>query len=71
VVGGRWKPLHYLYKRTLYTDVAVACGAGGACYVKNDGIAPFNGSVTVRIFSLSLSLSLSHFLCVQQQCYPF
>ena len=32
VVGGRWKPLHYLYRRSLYADVIASCGAGGECY---------------------------------------
>jgi beta-mannosidase len=26
VVGGRWKPLHYLYRRSLYADVMCTCG---------------------------------------------
>ena len=36
VLGGRWKPLHYLYRRSLFADVMAACGIGGWCYVKND-----------------------------------
>lgn len=35
VLGGRWKPLHYWYSKFLFTDVGVACGVSGACYVKN------------------------------------
>ena len=46
VLGGRWKPLHYLYRRSVFTDVMAACGAGGACYVKNDAAGePFVGQV--------------------------
>jgi len=40
VVGGRWKPLHYML-RDLYRDVFVTCGflrqeGGLVCYVRND-----------------------------------
>ena len=52
VLGGRWKPLHYLYSRSLYADVMATCGIGGTCYVKNDraGLA-FNGTVTLEALS--------------------
>ncbi|CAJ1426374.1 unnamed protein product, partial [Effrenium voratum] len=43
VLGGRWKPLHYLYRRSIFADVMVACGADGQCYVKNDGPTAFEG----------------------------
>ena len=36
VRGGRWKPLHYWFERSLFRDVLVACGAAAACYVRND-----------------------------------
>ena len=36
VRGGRWKPLHYWFASTLYSDVFVACGKSGVCYVRND-----------------------------------
>ena len=35
VPGGRWKPSHYMLARG-FGNVAAACGADGACYVKND-----------------------------------
>lgn len=51
VIGGRWKPLHYLYTRSLYADVMATCGnsSAGTCYVKNDrpGQA-FDGVVTLQ-----------------------
>ncbi len=28
-----------------------ACGEGGQCYVKNDGVSPFNGTVLVRLLA--------------------
>ena len=53
VVGGRWKPLHYLYRRSVFADVMAACGVGGQCYVKNDaaGLA-FVGQVEVAALQL-------------------
>ena len=53
VLGGRWKPLHYWYKRFLYGDVLATCGAGG-CYVRNDrGGVPFDGTVVVEALDLA------------------
>jgi len=48
VLGGRWKPLHYLYARSVFADVVAVCGEGGACYVKNDGPRPVAGRIAVR-----------------------
>ena len=36
VLGGRWKPLQYFYKRSIYADVMATCGGDGTCFVKND-----------------------------------
>lgn len=48
VIGGRWKPLHHWYARSIYTDVMATCGSGGQCYVRNDrSMQPFGGSVVV------------------------
>lgn len=46
VLGGRWKPLQYWYKKTIYTDVMSAC-SDSLCYVSNDSPMPFNGVVNV------------------------
>ena len=46
VLGGRWKTLQYLYRRSIYSDVMATCGEGGECYVKNDAPYPFTGNVT-------------------------
>lgn len=35
VLGGRWKPSHYMLARA-YGNVAVACSAAASCFVKND-----------------------------------
>ena len=55
VIGGRWKPLHYWYKASIFADVMATCGVGGACFVVNDGILPFTGSVTVEYVGLANS----------------
>ena len=34
--GGRWKPHHYWYAKSLFRDVAAACDRTGRCYVRND-----------------------------------
>jgi beta-galactosidase/beta-glucuronidase len=53
VLGGRWKPLQYWYRKTIYTDVMVACGDAGqddtsqVCYVNNDSPFPFTGTVQI------------------------
>ena len=53
-MGGRWKPLHYLYKRSLYADVMATCGGDGTCYLKNDRAAqPFSGTVTLEALSFA------------------
>jgi len=36
VLGGRWKPLQYMYARSIFADLMASCGVGGECYVKND-----------------------------------
>ena len=47
VLGGRWKPLHYLLGREIFTDISATCGTV-SCYVRNDqaGVA-FAGTLQV------------------------
>ena len=64
VLGGRWKPLHYEMKRSLYTNQLVTCGSdlnhgGGGksskahvCYALNDGIDAFEGQVVISALPL-------------------
>ena len=59
VIGGRWKPLHYILKKTIFTDVIVACGKGGQCYIKNDAPTPYTGRVTVSLITLATGASTS------------
>lgn len=53
VLGGRWKPLHYFFKRSIYAEVMVACGGEGKCFVKNDASWPFEGTCTVTALEFS------------------
>jgi beta-mannosidase len=53
VVGGRWKPTHYWMRKSLFTDILIACGVQGDlgsslwCYVKNDSPNPVSGVLSV------------------------
>jgi len=51
VLGGRWKPLHYWYKSTIYDDVMATCGHTDSnttgCYVNNDAPVPLTGTVEI------------------------
>jgi hypothetical protein len=55
VIGGRWKPLHYLLKRSLYTDVTSTCDSADPpnCYVKNDGTTAFSGKAIISILNFA------------------
>eukprot|EP00979_Chaetoceros_neogracilis_P017071 scaffold10175_cov268-Chaetoceros_neogracile.AAC.27 len=55
---GRWKPLMYLLQRSLFRDVFATCGASidgiaGSCYIRNDGVAQFDGNLLVEKWSFS------------------
>jgi len=51
VIGGRWKPLHHWLAGPVYNSIISTCAAADPpqCYVKNDGVAPFIGSVNIGI----------------------
>lgn len=50
VIGGRWKPVHYFYKRSLMTDVMATCGEE-VCYLSNHRASrPFSGTVTLTAY---------------------
>jgi len=63
VLGGRWKPIHYLLRRSLFANVIATCGSAGqlprfaTCYVRNDGATPFHGSVQISAVELSTGKS--------------
>ena len=49
VLGGRWKPLHHWYEASLFADVMATCDGKGECFVRNDGIRPFDGRLTLNV----------------------
>lgn len=50
VLGGRWKPLHYLLARFLFTDIFATCGVDGRCFFKNDHpLEPLHGTGAVTV----------------------
>jgi len=53
VIGGRWKPLQYWYRKTLYTDIFITCDGSGNCLVRNDNFNAFVGTVTISSVVLS------------------
>lgn len=54
VWGGRWKPLHHLYRASLYADVMCACDVVlGECYVRNDGRNAFAGHLVIASVRLA------------------
>jgi len=60
VLGGRWKPLHYWLKKSLFTDVLIACGVESKltnslwCYVRNDAPTPIvSNTLNIRAVNLT------------------
>lgn len=49
ILGGRWKPLQYMFKQSIFADVMATCAGSGLCYLKNDAPRPFVGRVTLNI----------------------
>eukprot|EP00912_Choanoflagellata_sp_UC4_P002006 UC4_evm3s1289 len=59
VIGGRWKPLQYFLKSSLYKDVLASCDDTGLCYVVNDfPLAPFSGNFILKATSFENSTSI-------------
>lgn len=52
VVGGRWKPLHYQFRKSTFADQMSTCNTGGACFVTNDSPFAFSGSVSARVINV-------------------
>jgi beta-mannosidase len=53
VIGGRWKPLMYLLRQSLFNDFIVACGEGGECYARSDGQKQVEVQVRAEAWKLS------------------
>jgi hypothetical protein len=57
VVGGRWKPLHYMLRREIFVDVTSTCGITN-CYVRNDqpGVT-FHGTMSVHSVDIATGVA--------------
>jgi len=53
VIGGRWKPLHHFLQSSVYADVMATCGNNANCYIRNDGITPFSGTIDISAVQFS------------------
>jgi len=49
VIGGRWKPLHYFYKQSVFSPLMATCGNDTSCYIRNDKPMAFSGFVKTSI----------------------
>ena len=62
VVGGRWKPLHYFYRSSLFRDVSATCGANGIGYIRNDsGERNFTGVVEMNVINIETGHTDSYY----------
>lgn len=53
VLGGRWKPAHYIVAET-NRDQFAACGKDARCFVKNDNpLTGFTGTLSIALLKLS------------------
>ena len=53
VVGGRWRPLHYIMRREVWADSIASCGADGFCFVRSDGLHALHAAVlTLTVLNL-------------------
>lgn len=58
ILGGRWKPLMHLLESSLFRDQIVACGKGGHCYVRNDGMNTVDTTVTFEAWNMRHKIGL-------------
>ena len=52
ILGGRWKPLHYMLRASIFADQLLVCTADGSCFVANDSPFEFTGTATVRVLNV-------------------
>ncbi len=67
LVGGRWKPLMYLLRQSLFRDVFAACGKDDRCYIRNDGVHPVDASIWLEAWNLRESKATRAITCNQTQ----
>jgi len=48
IIGGRWKPMMHLMRKSLFRDVVAACGSDKQCFIRNDGMVPVSVVVTLE-----------------------
>jgi beta-mannosidase len=53
IIGGRWKPLHYILKGSTFVDQIASCDSNGNCFVKNDSPFPFVGELAITLTRLA------------------
>jgi len=85
VVGGRWKPLHYLLRASTFKDQIVTCQSSGQCVVKNDSPFIFTGSAVISFihftdgqqdsiithpFNVSGGAGVTQWFCLNSACDP-
>ena len=51
VSGGRWKPLQYFFRRSVFADQMATCTTTATCFVTNDAPFPFAGRVEVVLLN--------------------
>jgi beta-mannosidase len=72
VIGGRWKPLQHMFEASIFADVMASCdGASGLCYVKNDGVRPFSGTLWLNITNFATSQVSSSYRVVRAHLFHF
>ena len=42
-----------MFKQSVFADTMASCDGAGLCYVKHDGLAPFEGRVVLNITSFA------------------
>ena len=52
LLGGRWRPLHYQLRSSIFADQLATCNTGGACFVTNSAPFAFKGEVSVRLLNV-------------------
>merc|ERR1712224_48888 len=53
VLGGRWKPLHYFYRQSTFSDVLATCDGDGMGYIRNDAAGrSFLGTIVIKVINI-------------------
>ena len=63
VLGGRWKPSHYMLKRA-FANVAVACSTSAECFVKVRRAPPLASTARCVLYTYVVQRSLLGHWCL-------